>query len=472
MKSKGHFFNRFNLSSGIVLLLALAFIGCSCVYLVYAYQQPSDGWLYESRIDGQMIAATPLIGKAGPLQPGDIVLEIDGLPVATIQLRPIKPPAGWQAGGTAKYTIQRGDKTINLEVPLIQRSFDSLMRFYYFNRNSLPTYLFWYLIAFGVFFLRPRETAAKLLLLFITYWTTIDAIISADTTLALNFYPTGLFYWSTILNGLWLMMFAMIIHFLLVFPLHKWPLTIHPRLSLWLLYGISAIGTFLTMSLAQIVVYNVVLGFMVLLVIITLFTSTFHNFRHLHDPVVRAQVGWVVLGISAPILAGLIGFVLPSFFPDLSGSYINAIWSLASILLPLCLGIAITRYRLFDIAIIIRRTLQYGLLSVVLGLAYFGMVLLMEQIFQVITGQESPLAVVFSTLIIAALFNPLRRGIQNFIDKRFFRNKYNSELAVAKFSEASRSEVETEILADKLVVVVSESVQPENISIWLKKESS
>ena len=209
-----------------------------------------------------------------------------------------------------------------------------------------------------------------------------------------------------------------------------------------------------------------------LLVIVTLFTSTIHNFRHLHDPVVRAQVGWVVLGISAPILAGLIGFILPSFFPDLSGSYINAIWSLASILLPLCLGVAITRYRLFDIAIIIRRTLQYGLLSVVLGLAYFGMVLLMEQIFQGITGQESPLAVVFSTLIIAALFNPLRRGIQNFIDKRFFRNKYNSELAVAKFSEASRSEVEMEILADKLVVVVSESVQPENISIWLKKESS
>ena len=107
-----------------------------------------------------------------------------------------------------------------------------------------------------------------------------------------------------------------------------------------------------------------------------------------------------------------------------------------------------------------------------MGLAYFGMVLLLEQMFRGFTGQESPLAVVFSTLLLAALFNPLRRRIQNFIDKRFFRKKYNGELAVAKFSNFSRSEVEMDILADKLVMVISESVQPENINIWLKKENS
>ena len=181
----------------------------------------------------------------------------------------------------------------------------------------------------------------------------------------------------------------------------------------------------------------------------------------------------MVLGISAPIFGALIGFILESLYPEFEWKlYQMVLWVLSSILLPLSFGIAITRYRLFDIAIIIRRTLQYGLLSIVLGLAYFGTVLLLEQMFRGFTGQESSLAVVFSTLLLAALFNPLRRRIQNFIDKRFFRKKYNGELAVAKFSNFSRSEVEMDILADKLVMVISESVQPENINIWLKKENS
>ena len=116
--------------------------------------------------------------------------------------------------------------------------------------------------------------------------------------------------WSIFLKTLWLLMFAMIIHFLLVFPLRKWPLTIHPHSSLWLLYGISIMATFLSLSTARIVVYNVVLGIMVLLVIVTLFTSTIQNLRHLHGPVVRAQVGWVAFGISAPVFGALFGFLL------------------------------------------------------------------------------------------------------------------------------------------------------------------
>jgi hypothetical protein len=116
--------------------------------------------------------------------------------------------------------------------------------------------------------------------------------------------------------------------------------------------------------------------------------------------------------------------------------------------------------------------LQYGVLTILLGLVYFGGVLLLQQAFRALTGQTSNLALVFSTLLIAALFNPLRKHMQDFIDRRFFRARYDADRAAAAFSEAARRQVELEPLARHLAATAQEAFQPESVSVWIRKGRS
>jgi hypothetical protein len=134
-------------------------------------------------------------------------------------------------------------------------------------------------------------------------------------------------------------------------------------------------------------------------------------------------------------------------------------------------GIAILRHRLYDIDIIINRTLVYGSLTVSLALVYFGGVVTTQTLFRAITGQERlpQLAVVISTLAIAALFNPLRRSIQNMIDRRFYRRKYDAAKTLEAFSTKLRDETDLDELSGDLVRVVRDTVQPEHVSLWLRE---
>jgi len=135
---------------------------------------------------------------------------------------------------------------------------------------------------------------------------------------------------------------------------------------------------------------------------------------------------------------------------------------------PLAVGIAVLKYRLYDIDIIINRTLVYGSLSATLALVYFGGVVSLQYIFRAFTGGESNLAVVASTLAIAALFVPLRRRIQCLIDQCFYRRKYDAAKTLEAFSARLRSETDLDTLCEDLVSVVRKTLQPEHISMWLR----
>jgi len=177
-------------------------------------------------------------------------------------------------------------------------------------------------------------------------------------------------------------------------------------------------------------------------------------------------------------VAGIIsvGLIVPTFlFPSLgqAGSFYQLVTTPAYIvvvlIIPICLGLAILRYRLYDIDLLINRTLVYGTLTVLLALVYVGLVIGLQSLVHLFTGQlgQAPVVMVVSTLAIAALFQPLRQRIQAIIDRRFYRRKYDAAKTLAAFSATLRQEVDLDQLREQLLAVVQETMQPSHVSLWL-----
>jgi hypothetical protein len=208
----------------------------------------------------------------------------------------------------------------------------------------------------------------------------------------------------------------------------------------------------------------------------TILFAQVYRYRRMSHPSQRQQTKWVVFGIVAALGGGFALLLLDLVVPRgvLASLVGTTAFFLLGLLIPVSIAVAVLRYHLYDIDLIINRTLVYGSLTLMLALMYFGGVTVTQAVFTVLTGQvEQPqLVIVISTLVIAAMFTPLRRRIQSLIDRSFYRKKYDAAKTLEGFSLKLRDETDLEALSDDLVGVVRETMQPAHVSLWLRSETA
>lgn len=229
--------------------------------------------------------------------------------------------------------------------------------------------------------------------------------------------------------------------------------------------GIEVAGEVLA-SVSELVFY------LTLLLLVVSVVSVYLRFRRAGG-IERQQIKW--LAYSAALLGGvaIVGTIDELLF-GVFGWWIFLVLVVTLFGIPLSIGAAVLRYRLYDIDIVINRTLVYGTLTAMLALVYFGGVATTQTIFRTLTGQQQQpqLAVVISTLVIAALFNPLRKRVQAFVDRYFYRRKYDAAKTLAAFNARLREETDLEALSNDLVGVARDTMQPAHVSLWLRPDTS
>ena len=264
--------------------------------------------------------------------------------------------------------------------------------------------------------------------------------------------------------------------FLYVFPSGQFV----PRWTPWLLIGwaIEESGvTFLSTVPLNASLHSLIDGFLFIGLLASIVVVQVYRYRRVSTLKQRQQTKWVVfgttvgiLGFVATLIVGVYFFAVDTQSRPLASLIGNTFLDLFLLFIPLSIGFAILRSRLWDIDIIINRTLVYGSLTALLALVYFGLIFALQSLFQGMFRQNNAVAIVISTLVIAALFQPLRRRLQVLIDRRFYRQKYDAARTLAAFSATLRNEVDLQQLREHLVAVVEETMQPTHISLWLRKD--
>jgi hypothetical protein len=205
----------------------------------------------------------------------------------------------------------------------------------------------------------------------------------------------------------------------------------------------------------------------------TLFAQVY-RYRRVSSPTQRQQTKWVVFGLAMALGGGSVVALLNLVVPRgvLTSLVGTTSFYFFTLLIPLSIAVAVLRYHLYDIDTLINRTLVYGSLTATLVALYFGGIVVLQRLLVALTGEKSTVAVVASTLLIAALFTPLRHQIQSFIDRRFYRRKYDARKTLESFALKLRDETDLGALSDDLIGVVRETMQPAHISLWLRPATS
>jgi hypothetical protein len=333
--------------------------------------------------------------------------------------------------------------------------------------------LVWFAVGALIFWRRSDDWMALLVSAFLVSFGPV-AVDTTDAEALISFQPA----WWLPVRSVEIVGNVCAVLFFLLFPSGRFA----PRWTRWLAVAFSAfnVSDVLFPELYSRSPTLKMLSFLVFLgIVVSLVWSQIYSYRRFSSPAQRRQTKWVVFGATLAV-AGTFPFQLPVDLSLVDGDtpltllLLRTGFALSFLLVPFSISVAVLRSHLFDIDVLINRTLVYGALTATLALVYFGGVTATQSIFQTLTGEQKlpQLAIVASTLVIAALFNPLRRRIQGFIDKRFYRRKYDARKTLEAFSVKLRDETDLDALSDDLVGAVRETMQPEHVSLWLRPEDA
>lgn len=451
-----------------IMLPSLAFAGARAllpgdgVLLDLQNEPPGEEGLYV----GEVIAA------GAPLRPGELLVSVNGRTVDALLADPKFSNLKARPGTPIHYLAERGSQLVEIEHRLQHPNVLAGLRA---NWSSYLFLIYMLAIAVMVFARRPELPAARGLLWAgsLIFASGLVFFLGLQPVDLLRGWPTVAFVWATV--PLYALAMGAAAHFMLLFPqrrswlegrpwlipliyLGPWLLWLPLVASAWGPAGSSSARLLLSLRLSG--VFSIVYPLLIVFVLL-------HGYLREFDARQRRQTRWLLWGATVALIPWITLSVLPSLLgaqPMLPQFAVGLIW----LVIPTAFGIAIVRESLFDIDRIINRTLVYGSLSVVLVLIYLGVVVALQQGFEALTGQQSPLAIVLSTLLIAAAFHPLRRRIQTLIDRRFYRRRYDAAQSLNQLSLEMARRVELAELSQAVLNMVQVSLQPAFLSLWLR----
>ena len=449
------------------------------VFLIMRLVVPWDGALVTDEGMDMLPVAIPLEvveRHADGLRDDDVLVKVNGIPIQDwVQdiVRRDLPRPKWTIGGTVAYTSVRDGQELAIDQPLIRYPLGEALLT---NWGSWVFALGTLLVALFAFTRQPDEPSLRVLILFASVLP-----LASTFTLGLQVSDViggyGLFHSLFIGLICYPLLLILIVHFVLVFPRpqpwltgRRWVVPILYVMPAVVLLVSGLLGASNLTSLGWLQTMSSAIGPLVILYSVLFLIAAVVSLMTTRDPVSRVKVRWVLFAFIALGLFGLVTDTIPNAVygkPLISTN----LGSLSALIIPISIAIAILRYRLFDIDVIIRRTTQYAIVTGLLVLVYFGSVIILQRVFTTLTGQTSTVAVVLSTLLIAALFFPIRRRVQDIIDRRFFRQKYDAEKVLNAFAATVRDETDLDELTAELTRVIQETMQPEFVSVWLVPEN-
>ncbi len=464
--------------SHVLLLVSAACMFILCGTLVWTYlSQPSDALRVdpsEAAWQRNGVLILPLVTQSHGLRAGDVVIAIDGRSLESWVSGLFHPRAAsphFSDGQRVTYTVLRKNRPLDVSVRLSPYPLGAFL-----GRNwGMLVFVFVFeLIALFVYLRRPAEAAARVLffsascLLAASGW--LFGVQVIDLTNAAGFW-----LYSVDVLALYALFWSSLLHFSLVFPAPH-HLTVRWRWLIPLVYTLPFLGYGLYLAITGLLAPStlawlglwepgeVFVGVIYVVLAVVIMTSTYRTHT---DPVTRRKIRWVVF---ASVISGGGAVVLWIIPWDLFGHALINTNMLGLLLLPfpVAIAIAILRYRLFDIDVIINRALVYGTLTATLAAVYFVTVAIFQAGVRALTGQTSTLAIVVATLGTAALIQPLRGRIQTFIDRRFYRGKYDAARTMDAFTATLHTETDLTRLSERLVVAVQETLHPNIVSLWLR----
>ena len=460
----------------LLVLAALLLIAITTAFIALRLAGLTDGTHFDPNQpvwspDG--IIVSPLTSQPGGLQPGDRITAVAGRSMedwARALFDPRQAAPEFQPGQAIPYQVERNAQVIQLAVQYAHYP----LRWIFIHRwGTLLFVIVTQLVGTFVFLRRPDDPAARLL--FLWGWLTCHTYAWSFGLMVSDLLSrTGFWLYSLLTPLGWTIYWVVAVNFSLVFPAKRPEIQRRP----WIVPALYlAVFTFFVLSLtiARLFSQNLLewlgywrlIGYLIALICNSAFVIMLvWNYRRNTDQVARQKIRWVVYGGFVSAGGGLILWILPAALFGRQVLNENIFGAMLTVF-PVTLAIAILRHHLFDIDRLINRTLVYGALTGLLAGIYFVSVVVLQAAFRLLTDQTSSLAEVVSTLTIAAVFTPLRRGLQYFIDRRFYRQKYDAEKALADFAAAARKETDLSALTTELVAVVRQTVQPEKASLWL-----